>query len=71
LHDPVIFAEHGRYKLISDSRDVRVRVWHRDAVWAWCEENDIALEYQGTLADTDVWRVRDERQRVAFILRWS
>jgi hypothetical protein len=65
------FASHGKYKFMSDERDIRVAVWDRDAVWAWCEENGIGLEYQGTLAGTDVWRVRDERQRVLFLLKWS
>ena len=65
------FASDGKFKFMSDDRDIRVKVWDRDAVWVWCEENGIGLEYQGTLAGTDVWRVRDERQRVLFALKWS
>lgn len=66
------FAQDARgYVLMGDERDIGVATWDRDAVWTWCENNGINIEYQGTLAGTDVWRVRDEKQRVMFILRWS
>ena len=68
--DNKVFAEHGKFKLVCDERDIRVKVWERYIVWEWCKENNIEVEYQGTLADTDVWRVRDEQHRVMFMLRW-
>ena len=66
-----VFAEKGRVKLVGDERDVGVAAWWRDAVWQWCEDNKINLEYQGTLAGTDLWRIKDEEQRAWFILRWA
>ena len=66
------FAHDARgYVLMGAERDVGVATWWRDHVLAWCRDNGIELEYQGTMAGTDVWRVRDERQRVAFLLKWS
>jgi len=65
------FAAKGRVKLVGDERDIGVAAWWRDAVWQWCDERGIGLEYQGTLNGTDVWRVCDEQQRVMFVLRWS
>ena len=71
-----VFAEKGRVKLVGDERDVGVAAWWRDAVWQWCEDNKINLEYQGTLyqgtlAGIDLWRIKDEEQRAWFILRWA
>ena len=66
------FAHDARgYVLMGDDRDIGISSYHRNAVWDWCNDNNIDLEYQGTLGGTDVWRVRDERQRVAFVLKWS
>lgn len=66
-----VFAVKGRVQLVGDQRDIAVDADQRLAVWNWCDRNDIELEYQGSLAHTDLWRVRDERQRVAFLLRWA
>jgi len=66
------FAQDARgYVLMGDERDIAVSFSHRQEVYDWAGENGIAIEYQGTLASTDVWRVRDEQQRVMFILRWE
>lgn len=66
-----VFAEKGRVRLIGDERDIGIVSNYREDVWAWCDANNINLEYQGTLGKMDLWRVRDERQRVAFLLRWA
>ncbi len=66
-----VFAEKGRVRLIGDERDIGIVSNYREDVWAWCDANNINLEYQGTLGKMDLWRVRDERQRVMFLLRWS
>lgn len=66
-----VFAEKGRVKLVGDERDIGIVSNYREDVWAWCHANGINLEYQGTLGKMDLWRVRDERQRVAFLLRWA
>ena len=57
--------------LVSDSRDIVAPYDQRQAVWDWCELNKITAEYQGTWYCTDLWRVRDDKQRVRFALRWS
>ena len=66
-----VFAEKNKFKLIGDERDISVATWHRDAVWKWCEDKGIGLEYQGTLNGIDLWRVRDEKHRMWFVLRWA
>ena len=59
------------YVLMGDERDVGVPYKHRNELWQWCDENSINIEFQGTLNGTDVWRVKDDKQRVMFLLRWS
>ena len=75
-----VFRELGSLKLISDERDVMVPAEHRMAVLDWCAANGIAAEPSlgyprdgwaiGTFGVT-LWRVKDERQRVMFVLRWA
>lgn len=59
------------FVLWGDSRDIVTDYEQREKVWAWCEEQGITVEHQGTLARKDVWRVRDDKQRMWFKLRWS
>lgn len=66
-----IFAEKGKVKLVGDNRDIAVPYDRRYHVWAWCQENNISVTYEGSLAGTDLWRVKDDEQRVWFTLRWS
>lgn len=66
-----VFAEKGRVKLVGDNIDVAVPYKLRADVWLWCRENDIKVEYQGSLSGTDLWRVRDDTHRIWFVLRWS
>ena len=65
-----IFAEKGRVKLVGDNRDIAVPYDKRTQVWNWCYENDITVSYEGSLAGIDLWRVKDDEQRVWFSLRW-
>lgn len=74
-----IFGTYREYELVGDARDIAVD-WHlRKEVFDWCIENRIHLEYQGSTHSSsyaskfgiDLWRVRDEQQRVAFILKWG
>lgn len=66
-----VFAVKGRFQLMGDQRDIGVGSAYRKDVWDWCNANHIELEYQGTLAHTDLWRVRDEQQRMWFLLKWT
>lgn len=66
------FAHDARgYVLMGDSRDIAVPYSKRSEVWDWCQENDVYVEYQGSLGGTDLWRVVNEKQRLLFVLRWS
>lgn len=66
-----VFAEKGRVRLVGDQRDIGVGSAYRRDVWDWCNANHIEVEYQGTLSHIDLWRVRDEQQRMWFLLRWA
>ena len=66
------FARDSRgYVLMGDARDIGVATRLRNEVITWCDDNDIVFLFQGNMAGTDVWRVRDEQQRVMFILKWA
>lgn len=75
-----VFATHRDFKLISDERDIAVPARHRLAVLDWCDANDIEANltpgstqsaWTASTFGVNLWRVKDERQRVAFALRWS
>lgn len=59
------------YVLMADEKDIAVPYTNRQAVYEWCGANKITVEYQGTLGGTDVWRVRDDQQRMWFTMRWA
>jgi hypothetical protein len=67
-------AESGA-QLISDERDIAVDCRKRTVVWSWCAENNIVAEYQGTrfgnLFGLDMWRVKNDQDRILFLLRWQ
>ena len=66
-----VFVEKGRVKLIGDKRDIGIVSNYREDVWAWCHANGIKLEYQGSLGGIDLWRIKDHKHRMWFLLRWS
>ncbi len=59
------------YVLMGDFRDIAVPFFKRQEVYKWCGQNKVIAELKGTLSGTDVWRVRDDQQRVWFTLRWA
>lgn len=67
-------AESGA-ELIGDERDIAVNWQIRLEVYDWLQENNIEAEYQGAafgrLFGIDLWRVKDEHQRVLFLLKWG
>jgi hypothetical protein len=71
-----VFAQRGDFRLVGDECDVMVD-WHqRMEVWDWCDEHGIDIEYSDSAHiskyfGVDLWRVKDERQRVLFILKWG
>lgn len=68
-----VFAKRDGLELISDDRDIAVDWQLRHKVWDWCEDNHIDVRYQGsrTYFAIDLWRVKDEKQRVLFLLKWG
>ena len=59
------------YVLFGDERDIAVPYSKRQEVYEWCVANKISVEYQVTLSGVDVWRVRDDQQRMWFNMRWA
>ena len=75
-----VFLTKNRFQLIGDYRDFAIPVELRKEVLRWSKQAKISVErplnkdnrylcehYFGV----DLWRVRDERQRLAFILKWT
>jgi hypothetical protein len=68
----VTFFTVGEYTFKSDERDVRTDTCHED-IMAWCKANDIVAGpvMCGQTLPYNIWRVKEERDRVLFKLRWS
>jgi hypothetical protein len=66
-----VFAEIGKFRLISDDRDVGIGTAHRMEVYEWLATNCMTAELTHSGLGMDVWRVYDEAQRALFVLRWS
>lgn len=65
------FTEYNGLKLLGDERDVMCNYVDRNEIWDWSEKNKILLQFQGSLGYNDLWRIRDEKQRVWFMLKWG
>lgn len=60
------------YILSIDSRDIALPSNIRKQVWDWAQNNSVFLEgHKYGIEGWDVWRVRDETQRILFRLRWE
>lgn len=75
-----IFMERDGVVLRGDHRDFMLPAQYKMAVLAWCRRNKIIAElplspeYQAVARDyfgMNLWRIRDEQQRMWFALRWS
>jgi len=75
-----IFIEKDRYQLRGDSRDFALPVEHTKVMLDWCEQQGINVEcpldndnqyLARNYFGVNLWRVRDDEQRVVFMLRWS
>ena len=65
-----IIDERG-YVLRGDNRGITVSRILRKEVWEWCKENKIAVEYQGSLSNMDLWYILNDRDRSIFAMRWA
>jgi hypothetical protein len=75
-----VFLKAGGNQLISDERDIMVAARYRSQVIQWCRESGVEVEdpqcnYTHDIAQkmfgVNIWRIRDEQQRVLFALRWA
>jgi hypothetical protein len=71
-----VFIERKSYKLISDERDVILPMGSTKQVEEWCLNNNITAErvpqiFVQTQLGVTLWRIKDEQQRMWFMLRWS
>jgi hypothetical protein len=64
-------------ELVSDERDIMLPMSLGSRVLKWCEQNDIQAEPVNknvliqTLFTVTLWRIHNDQQRVAFVLKWS
>jgi hypothetical protein len=75
-----IFMEKDKLTLRGDDRDIMLPVQYKMAVLRWCRRNKIDFEFPLSKDQQDIvkhyfgvniWRVRDEQQRMWFMFRWS
>lgn len=72
-----VFLERKGLALVSDERDVMVPHTELHKVITWCEQTGIIAEQVSTSPTTqsafgvDLWRVRNDEQRMWFTLRWA
>jgi hypothetical protein len=75
-----VFITRDKYTLMSDERDFVIPVKHRMEVIEWCQQFDIKAEIPldelnrhltHTYFGVDLWRVKDDEQRLMFALKWS
>ena len=75
-----VFRERNGLKLVSDERDIEVPAKYRFQVHEWCFDNEIeatlATNHEGSawaasIWGVNLWRVKDDEQRMMFALRWS
>ena len=75
-----IFMERDRFVLRADDRDIMLPAQNKMAVVRWCRRNNIDFEFPLSKDQQEIvkhyfgvniWRVRDEQQRMWFLLRWQ
>ena len=72
-----VFASKVGYDLVSDERDIMVSNLMIADVIKWCDDMGIRVEqvdippiFQWSFG-VNLWRVKDEQQRILFALRWQ
>lgn len=66
-----VFAEYETFKLVGDPRGFTIKTTLRTDYWIWCQDNSIKTEYHGTLNGVDLWYVKNEKDRMFALLKWS
>ena len=65
------FWELGKYKIVSDERDFMIALRLRDSVAIWCRNNNVTASIHMSAFGKDIWRVKEDEQRMWFSLRWA
>jgi hypothetical protein len=71
-----VFASQKGFDLVSDERDIMLPMDLTKQVLEWCEINNITVEQNHqiilqTAFGVTLWRVKDDKQRMWFRLRWG
>lgn len=72
-----IDIESADVKLIGDHRDIMMPMKLTKEIQAWCEGNAIIAEpvqnhvMIQTMFGVTLWRIKDDKDRMWFTLRWS
>lgn len=66
-----VFAEWHGAELNSDVRDIGIKVQDADVIIPWCVENNIDIQRVNRGFGIDVWRIKDEQQRMMFLLKFG
>ena len=59
------------FTVASDERDVCVNGRLDYEVYKWCAETNVDAEIFLKMEDKSVWRIKDDKARAWFHLRWS
>ena len=75
-----IFMTRDRFTLRGDDRDIMVPAQYKSSVLRWCRKNKIDVECPLSKDHQDIvkhyfgvnlWRIRNDQQRMWFIMRWA
>jgi hypothetical protein len=75
-----VFMERNKCSLLGDDRDIMLPAQYKLAVLSWCRKNQIDIECSLNKDNEDIarryfgmnlWRIKDEKQRMWFMLRWA
>jgi hypothetical protein len=59
------------YIRTGDSTDIMLPATLRAEVYDWCWAQGMLVALEGIMAGMDVWRIRDEKHRMWFRLKWA
>lgn len=73
------FLKIGDYSITSDARDIMLPYNKIGEVLNWCDQNNVQHDIPGVVTVNNflhgygfhLWRIKDDEQRVLFMLRWS
>lgn len=75
-----VFCKKDGIVLQGDPRDIMLPAQYKIMILNWCRKNGVMIEsplskeYEYIARDyfgVNLWRIRDEKQRMWFTLRWS